>query len=82
MPVRALRAVVLEQALWVGVGGVVVTAALAVLLALAADAVEVAILFPWWGVTATALFMIAIACAAGWLALAPLYATEPADLLR
>lgn len=82
VPVRALRAVVLEQALWVGVGGVVVTAALAVLLALAADAVEVAILFPWWGVTATALFMIAIACAAGWLALAPLYATEPADLLR
>lgn len=82
VPAKALRAVVLEQALWVGAAGLGVTAALVVLLGLAANAADVAILFPWWGVTAAALCILAIACAAGWLALAPLYATQPADLLR
>ncbi|MDZ3836231.1 MAG: ABC transporter permease [Rhodospirillales bacterium] len=82
VPTRALRAVVLEQALWVGVAGPVVTAALTAAIAFAAGAAQVAILFSWWGVATTAAFILAIAGASSWLALAPLYATQPADLLR
>jgi putative ABC transport system permease protein len=82
VPVRALRAVVLEQASWVGIGGLVVAAMLTALVSVAAATADVEIILSWWGVLTTALFILAIAVGAGWLALGPLYQTEPAELLR
>lgn len=80
--VTALRAIVLEQAAWVGLAGFGVTAAgTAAVLALAqSQHVMMVVPAPLYAVTAGLLF--AIAAASGLLALRALGATEPATLLR
>ncbi len=78
----ALRAVVMEQAFWVGVAGLLVTAGLTLGVWLAASASAVAIVFPWWTLASATVFTLAVALASGLLALQPLYRTEPAELLR
>ena len=82
VPLRALRAVVLEQALWVGIAGLAVTAALTVGVVVVAAWANVAISLPLWALGATAALTLVVALASGALALAPLRRTEPAELLR
>lgn len=79
---RALRAVVLEQSLWVGFVGLVVAAILTLVVAIIAKIYYVMITFPWWALSFTAIFTLVIALLSGVLALKVLYKTEPAELLR
>ena len=78
----ALRAVVIEQSAWIGAAGLAITGALTALVALIAHAVGIAVLFPWWSIIAATLFTLSVALLSGYLSLKPLYATEPAELLR
>lgn len=78
----ALRAVVIEQSLWIGMAGLGVTAVLTALVAVAAHSTGIAIQLPWWSLLSAALFTLFVALFSGWLSLKPLYATEPAELLR
>lgn len=82
VPLRALRAVVLEQAAWIGAVGFVVTAVATALVIGAAMAAEVAVALTWWAVLATAAFSMLVSVMSGLVALAPLLRTEPAELLR
>lgn len=79
---KSLRAIVLEQAFWVGVVGLIVTGALTCAIYLTARASYVAIAFPWWTIVSASVFTIAVALLSGFLSLQPLYKTEPAELLR
>jgi ABC-type antimicrobial peptide transport system permease subunit len=49
---------------------------------LTATATGVAVQFPWWSIAVTAAFTLFVALLSGYLSLKPLYATEPAELLR
>ncbi|MEC4678334.1 MAG: ABC transporter permease [Nitrospirota bacterium] len=80
--VKSLRAVVLEQAFWVGIIGLILSLILSYAIYFIAKANHVAIAFPLWSVIASATFMLAVALLSGVLAIKPLYETEPADLLR
>ncbi|MTW19199.1 FtsX-like permease family protein [Rhodoplanes serenus] len=82
VPLRALRAVVLEQAAWIGAVGFVVTAIATALVIGAAMVAEVAVALTWWAVLATAIFSMLVSVISGLVALAPLLRTEPAELLR
>jgi len=77
-----LRAIVLEQSLWVALAGIVAMFAAAALIIGLAWLVGVPIVLPWWINLSTALFVAAIAGGSGMLSLAVLYRSEPADLLR
>jgi putative ABC transport system permease protein len=79
---RSLRAVVAEQALWVGVAGLSVTAVLTVVMAWLGETLRIAMQFPWWMLGGVAVLMLGIAMLSGLLALRPLLAAEPASLLR
>lgn len=81
VPLAALRAVVLEQAFWIGLAGLGVTTVAAALL-LSAAATVVAVAVPWWAAAATAAFTLLVALGSGLLSLGPLLKTEPAELLR
>ena len=81
VPLGALRAVVLEQSLWVGLAGLGVTAVAATLL-LSAAASVVTVAVPWWAGAGTAAFTLLVALGSGLLSLGPLLKTEPAELLR
>lgn len=81
VPLAALRAVVLEQAFWIGLAGLGLTAVAAALL-LSAAASMVAVAVPWWAAAATAAFTLLVALGSGLLSLGPLLRTEPAELLR
>ena len=82
VPNAALRNVVLEQATWIGVLGLGLTAVLATLVAAAGHAGGVAMLFPSWLVFGTAGTVLCIALASGLVALRPLFRADPANLLR
>lgn len=82
IPLDALRRVVLEQSFWVGVVGLMMTAAGSACVWGIASAVNVAIRFTWWATLATAVFALGVSLASGVLALRPLFDTEPAELLR
>ena len=82
VPLRALRAVVLEQAFWVGVTGIALTGVLTLVVVAAAVSANVAILLPPWSLGAAAVLTLSVALVSGLLALAPLRRTEPAELLR
>lgn len=82
VPLRALRAVVLEQAFWVGVTGIALTGVLTLVVVAAAVSANVAILLPPWSLGAAAVLTLSVALISGLLALAPLRRTEPAELLR
>lgn len=79
---RSLRAVVIEQSLWVGLAGLTCTALLTVAMAWLADSMSVAMVFPWWLLATVACVIVVIAVLSGLLALRPLLSAEPASLLR
>jgi putative ABC transport system permease protein len=79
---RSLKAVVIEQSLWVGAIGLAITAALTLLIAWLGDSYRIAMAFPWWMLITVALTMMAIAVLSGLMALRPLLNAEPASLLR
>ncbi len=79
---RSLRAVVIEQALWVGLAGLTVTAMLTGGVAWLGHVGRIAMSYPWWMLLAAATALMAIAVVSGLLALRPLLRAEPASLLR
>lgn len=78
----ALRAVVIEQAAWVGLAGLAVTALLTGIVAWLGDTWRIAMSYPWWMLLAVAGVLMVIAVVSGLLALRPLLRAEPASLLR
>lgn len=82
VPQSALRAIVVEQALWVGAAGLLITGVLTAAIALLGRYGQIALAFPWWMVAGTGVVMMLIAVLSGWLSLRPLLAAEPASLLR
>lgn len=78
----SLRAVVIEQAAWVGLAGLTVTALLTAAVAWLGHVGRIAMSFPWWMLFASAAALMGIAMVSGLLALRPLLQTEPASLLR
>lgn len=82
IPLNALRAVVVEQSFWIGVVGLVLTAAGLSFTAVAAEALHVALLFPWWSLAGTGVLVLGLAVGSGMAALRPLYRVDPAELLR
>ena len=82
MGAAKLRGFVVEQALWVGVMGVAVMAALTLALWCLARIVHVALSFPAWTLVAAAGFVLLIALVASLASIGVLYKTQPADLLR
>jgi putative ABC transport system permease protein len=79
---RSLKAVVIEQSLWIGAAGLAITAGLTAFIAWAGESYRIAMSFPWWMLTAVATTMMAIAVLSGLVALRPLLNAEPASLLR
>lgn len=79
---RSLRAVVIEQSLWVGSIGLAVTAALILAIAWLGDAFRIAMDFPWWMLASVSALLLLIALISGLLSLRPLLNAEPASLLR
>ena len=78
----ALRAVVIEQAAWVGLAGLAATALLTGIVAWLGDTWRIAMSYPWWMLLPVAGVLMAIAVVSGLLALRPLLRAEPASLLR
>ncbi|WP_394835428.1 ABC transporter permease [Pendulispora rubella] len=78
----ALRRVVLEQSLWVGLIGLTITLLTTFGLQMAADRMAVTMLVPLPGVAGTSLLVLAIAACSGLLAVRQLARAEPASLLR
>lgn len=79
---RSLRAVVIEQALWVGTIGLVTTAVLTMIIAWLGNVLQVAMLFPEWMLVSISILLLMIALLSGLLSLRPLMKAEPASLLR
>ena len=80
--VAQLRAVVIEQSLWIAVVGIVVMFVFTGAMAGHGQLLAVPMFFPWWASALTSLFIVVIAITSGLLSLAVLYRSEPADLLR
>ncbi|MFY9270478.1 MAG: ABC transporter permease [Candidatus Manganitrophaceae bacterium] len=79
---RSLRAVVIEQSLWVGSIGLVLTALLTLGIAWLGDAFHIGMTFPWWMLGGVSVLLLLIALISGLLSLRPLLKAEPASLLR
>ena len=77
-----LRNIVIELSFWVGIVGVVASAALTWLVSLAASAGGVPMAFPPMLIVVVAAFLIIIAMLSGFLSLGVLKNSQPADLLR
>lgn len=80
--VASLRAVVLEQAWWVGLLGVLITGAISVGVCWIADQARVLMLFPVWSIALTAVLNVTVALGSGLFAMNALKRAEPASLLR
>ena len=80
--VGQLRAIVLEQSLWVALAGNVAMFAIAAALCGVAWFLDIPLVMSLWLCAVTSLFVTAIACVSGLLSLSVLYRSEPADLLR
>ncbi len=80
--VGQLRAIVLEQSLWVALVGNLLMFVIAGLLSGLAWVIGIPLVLTWWLGAITTLFVTAIACLSGLVALSVLYRSEPADLLR
>lgn len=78
----ALRRVVIEQSLWIGLAGLLVAALLIGAIAAFGHALHIEMRFPVWMLSGSALLMLLIAVVSGLLALRPLNAADPANLLR
>lgn len=77
-----LRRVVIEQALWIGLAGLLVAGLLSVVLSVLADIARIEMRFPGWMLGSVGVLMLLIATVSGLLALRPLDAADPATLLR
>ncbi len=82
IPLGALRAVVLEQSVWIGVVGLVLAGAITAGAWWFASMAEVALVLTWWALLGTGAFTLIVAIISGLFSLGPLLRTEPADLLR
>ena len=82
VPVRALRAIVMEQSLWLGAAGFYVTALLTLCCAWFAKLAHIAVAFPAWTWGVTALFTLVVATVSGLASLRLLYKTQPEELLK
>lgn len=80
--VNKLRLVVLEQSFWVGVIGITLCYVLTIIMTLLGKHFGVALLYPWWAVILTSIFVLFIALSSGVLSLRALYKSEPTELLR
>lgn len=78
----SLRAIVLEQSFWIGVLGLLVTAASTSTLVGLAYWMHVPVSLPVWAIASTALLIMLIAAGSGLRALRALGQAEPATLLR
>lgn len=78
----ALRKVVLEQAFWIGVVGLMITALLTAGVAFLAQSAAIAMKFPIWLMVGTSATVLMIAMGSGWYALGALFRADPATLLR
>lgn len=82
VPLSQLRWVVLEQSLWIGVFGLLLTLGAGVGLEHFASSNDLLVAAPVWAYGATAGFVLCIAAAAGVFSLGALRRAEPAGLLR
>lgn len=82
VPAVKLSAVVLEQSLWIGVLGALLTVLVSVLANALAQALYVPLVLTWWAVLAAVLIGLVTAVISGLLALRELYRLQPAELLR
>ena len=82
VPARRLSAVIVEQALWIGVAGAVLTLGLAAVARVAARHFYVPLDLDARALAAAVVLSIATAVVSGLLALRELYRLEPAHLLR
>ncbi len=80
--VWSLNIVVLEQAWWVGLAGLVVTGILTATIGWVGKTYHVAMRFPWWSLVGTATITMLIAIVSGAMAIRVLYKAEPGELLR
>lgn len=78
----SLRLIVMELSLWVGVAGLLLTAALTCLVWILAQAAGVPMDFPLFIDVPVAISMLVIAILSGALSLGILKKSQPADLLR
>ncbi len=78
----SLRNIVLEQAFWIGLVGLALTAVLTAGAAWLGHVAAIAMKFPWWLIGGSAGIILAIALGSGWYALSALYKADPATLLR
>ena len=82
VPAAKLSAVVLEQSLWIGLLGAVLTVIVSILANALAQALYVPLVLTWWAVLAAVLIGLITAVISGLLALRELYRLQPAELLR
>jgi putative ABC transport system permease protein len=82
IPWWRMAAMVMSQAFWVGVIGVVLSLPAVFLLAQVADRLGVQVRLPWWLLSGGAVVTLVMALGAGLLALRSLRKVEPATLLR
>lgn len=78
----SLRRIVLEQAFWIGLVGLALTAILTIAAAWLGHVAAIAMKFPWWLIGGSGGIILAIALGSGWYALSTLYKADPATLLR
>jgi len=80
--IATLRRVVLEQAFWVGLSGIVIGAIVSLMLTLIGNGQDVPILLDALTGAACATLVMALALISGWLAVSAISDLEPANLLR
>lgn len=77
-----LSAVIIEQSLWIGMLGILLTLILSFLALIIAHALDVPLVLTPWAVVAALVIGLVTAMISGSLALRELYRLEPAELLR
>jgi putative ABC transport system permease protein len=79
---RSLCLVVLEQAFWVGLAGLVLAWVMTYIFSHIAVYYKLAFNIPLWFIMVSTVVLIIVSLVSGLLSLMLLYKTEPADLLR
>ena len=77
-----LRQIVLEQAFWIGLAGLLITAVLTLLTGWLAHLLSISMKFPLWLLGSSSGIILLIALGSGWYSLGALYKADPATLLR
>lgn len=81
VPAVHLRGIVVEQAFWVGLVGIIVMLLGAGTLQIVAAGLKVAIAYPWPAIAICCLFLLIVALLSGVHAVRTLYRSNPAELL-